>query len=399
MSPVLLTYGWVRSSYAALRNLSDHGVHVYVADSKRIGMSQWSNRKCGFDLYPSHYADEEEFVKRIVEICGKRKIGLILPSHNETEVLARHHAELPDGVGALLPNSQHTEVFNNKARAYDYAESIGVSVPVRVLYDDPTKLSAQIESVGIKKTVIKLLTGNSAKGVFYADSPSAAQVVVQELISEYQLESSRYPQVEERVNGEGWGCSVLYWNGQLITHFTHRRLREKITTGGTSTLREAATHVAIEDAARRIFDHIGWHGLAMCEFKVCPDTGKYWFIEVNPRLWGSIPLAISSGREFPYLAWLCATEGVDAALNYQANCILRQPWKSRWLLGDLTVAAKEVLSGKLRQAAGTVFGANADYTDDVFWDDPFVFPGEIAVYMSSVISNRSLNPSEKGMVG
>jgi hypothetical protein len=33
---LLLTYGWVRSSYAALRNLHSHGVGVHVADTGKI---------------------------------------------------------------------------------------------------------------------------------------------------------------------------------------------------------------------------------------------------------------------------------------------------------------------------------------------------------------------------
>ena len=64
----------------------------------------------------------------------------------------------------------------------------------------------------------------------------------------------------------------FYWEGTYIAGFTHRRLRDKIPTGGTSTLREASAHKGIEVATRKIFETIGWHGLAMCEFKVCPKT-------------------------------------------------------------------------------------------------------------------------------
>ena len=38
MPRVLLTYGWVRASYAALRNLTDHGVEVWASDAFRTGM-------------------------------------------------------------------------------------------------------------------------------------------------------------------------------------------------------------------------------------------------------------------------------------------------------------------------------------------------------------------------
>ena len=131
------------------------------------------------------------------------------------------------------------------------------------------------------------------------EKPEHTQNLVTELIEKYKLTPSRYPQIEEYVNGEGYGCSVLYSKGKFITHFTHRRLRDKIETGGTSTYREAAVHKGIEAATKAIFNSLGWNGLAMCEFKVCPDTGRFWFIEINPRMWGSISLAIESGVQFP----------------------------------------------------------------------------------------------------
>ncbi|HBG05055.1 MAG: hypothetical protein A2075_16575 [Geobacteraceae bacterium GWC2_58_44] len=399
MSDVLLTYGWVRSSYAALRNLSSHGLNVTVADSYRFGMCQSSRLKKNFALYPSHYDDEKAFVDKIVDLCEVNGIRLLMPSHNETEVLARHRYRFPGMLGSLLPNAVHCELFNNKARTYDFAQSTGIPVPKKIAYLSPDQLAERISACGIAKTVIKLLTGNSGKGVFYADTPGEAQEMAQKLIEQYALPPERFPQVEERIYGEGWGCSALYWHGEPITFFSHRRLREKIATGGTSTFRESARNEQLREITGKLLGKIGWHGLAMVEYKICPETGKIWFIEVNPRLWGSIPLAISAGVEFPYLAWLCATEGPEAAKNYQEKSIVRYPWRGRWLLGDLMLAATQALRGKPMQAWKTTFSGKSDAFDDLYSDDPLAFAGEILHYGSRFLGTMSLNPAEKGMVG
>jgi predicted ATP-grasp superfamily ATP-dependent carboligase len=399
MSEVLLTYGWVRSSYAALRNLSAHGVKVCVSDSHRVGMCQLSRLKDGFERYTSHYENEVKFVDDIIRICKARDVQMILTSHNETEILARHRDRLPENLAALLPDTSHCELFNNKASAYEYAKLIGVPVPLRINYDNPKQISAAIHDAGLNKTVIKLLTGNSAKGVFYAENPLEAQRIVGNLICQYNLDYDRYPLIEEQVSGDGWGYSVLYWHGQQVANFTHRRLREKISTGGTSTLREVARHPELEAAAKNIFDKVGWHGLAMSEFKVCPKTGKFWFIEVNPRMWGSIPLAISAGVEFPYLAYLCASRGLSSAKDYQVGCKVHKNWRGRWMLGDAMLATQQFFSGNFLAASKNLFGSGADSLDDFYWDDPFAFLGEVLYYGANSFAKMSLNPSEKGMLG
>ena len=399
MTDVLLTYGWVRSSYNALRNLKKHDLQVFVSDSSCIGMSQFSRFSSGFKKYTSHYENENKFISDILEICSSQKIKLILPSHNETEIIARHRYKFSDDLVAIIPDESHCRMFNNKSDAYDYVSSIAVPVPDRIKYADPNLVSQLLKNKTIERTVIKLLTGNSSKGVFYGKDPEHTQFLVKELIKKYKLVPSRYPQIEEYVEGEGYGCSVLYSKGKFIAHFTHRRLRDKIETGGTSTFREAAVHEGIEAATKTIFNSLGWNGLAMCEFKVCPETGRFWFIEVNPRMWGSISLAIESGVQFPYLAWLCATQGASQAIAYHASCSVNLSWKARWLLGDIFVVFGKLLNLEFRTAWRILRKEKADSIDDFFWDDPFAFLGEMLAYLKNTISKRSINPSEKGMLG
>ncbi len=83
----------------------------------------------------------------------------------------------------------------------------------------------------------------------------------------------------------------------------------------------------IHAAKRCLLDALGWHGVAMVEFKREEATGRFVLMEVNPKFWGSLELAIVSGVDFPYLASRMAVEGeIDPVLSY------REGVRFRWLL-------------------------------------------------------------------
>jgi predicted ATP-grasp superfamily ATP-dependent carboligase len=51
------------------------------------------------------------------------------------------------------------------------------------------------------------------------------------------------------------------------------------------------------DYALRLLGHLQWTGLAMVEFKAGQTGPK--LMEINGRVWGSLPLAVHSGMDFP----------------------------------------------------------------------------------------------------
>ncbi|MDC0266320.1 hypothetical protein OAK71_01355, partial [bacterium] len=152
-----MTYGWVRSSYVAVRNLVEHGVEVIVADSNSVGMCQWSKYPTKCLRYTSHYEDERQFIDDIKRICSEQNVGLILGSHNETEILAKYRDEFSEELCALLPNVEQCAVFNNKARSYELARDHGVPVPERIDYQDSVKVADAVQQHGASRVVVKLL--------------------------------------------------------------------------------------------------------------------------------------------------------------------------------------------------------------------------------------------------
>jgi len=146
--------------------------------------------------------------------------------------------------------------------------------------------------------------------------------------------------LQEYCGGTGCGVEVLAWKGRVLAAFQHERLAELPLTGGVSAWRESVVlDPVLYGHATRLVEAIGWSGLLMVEFKGGSDAR---LMEINGRIWGSLPLAVMSGMDFPARLADLYAEGPpgpgEPATDYRVgvrayNCELILKWIVRVLLG------------------------------------------------------------------
>ena len=67
-----------------------------------------------------------------------------------------------------------------------------------------------------------------------------------------------------------------------------------------------------------------WHGVAMAEFKWDEATDTFWLLEINGRFWGSLPLALACGVDFPYYLYqLAVGETPQPPASYPTDVVAR----------------------------------------------------------------------------
>jgi hypothetical protein len=80
----------------------------------------------------------------------------------------------------------------------------------------------------------------------------------------------------------------------------------------------------------RLLDALEWEGVAMVEYKRDHRTGRHFLMEINPRFWGSLQLAVDSGVDFPSYLYQ-AIEGREVTPITQWETGRR----SRWWWGEV----------------------------------------------------------------
>jgi predicted ATP-grasp superfamily ATP-dependent carboligase len=108
----------------------------------------------------------------------------------------------------------------------------------------------------------------------------------------------------------------------------------------------------------------------MVEFKIDSRDGTAKLLEVNPRFWGSLALAINTGVNFPYLLTLLAL-----GLDFTAVHTYRLGHLCRWLLpGDILHFLQNPNRWRLKPSFFQFRRPNMSY-DIIDMDDPLPILG------------------------
>lgn len=329
-----VTDGNQRSALAITRSLGRRGIAVIVGDTQPGSLAATSRYCVRQIVYPSPDNDAGAFERFLLDFVGRERIDVVVPvTDATTRALAKQRGALPPRTGVTVPPHEAFEVASNKWALLQHAAECGVPVPETRLVEGISGLRDVMCGVRYPAVVKPVRSRTSTNGTsshakaHYASSAGDLWRLFQD--DEYL---ATHPcLIQERIVGPGGGIFVLFDRGRLCAAFAHRRIREKPPSGGVSVLSESVPLDAqLVDHARRLLAPLGWHGVAMVEFKRNSRAGDWVLMEVNGRFWGSLQLAIDAGVDFPYLAWqLARGRRPDFPQAYTTGV------RSRWLLGDL----------------------------------------------------------------
>ena len=280
----------------------------------------------------------DAFREWVCALDGNERYDLILCS-TEASVLALKSEALDPALRAkmVLPGEAALDIALDKQRTADLAASLGIKTPrgavLTRVEDAPDTITYP---VAVKPLHSKVLVDGHvmAFSVRLCNTP-------QERRAAHAAMLPFTPVVEqEYFRGRGVGVELLFEHGQPRWCFAHERLHELPVTGGDSSYRRAIEPPpALLKAATRLLAHLRWHGVAMVEFKLAAD-GDYRLLPITPRLWGSLPLPVAAGVNFPLgLLRLARNEPLGEQPRYRRGLCLRdlgadlhwfgQAWRKR----------------------------------------------------------------------
>jgi len=332
---VLVLDGETRSALAVTRALGKAGYIVFVASTDSKSLSG-SSKFCSCTLRnPCIKNARFEFKEWLLRILKEVKPTYLLPCSDLTltEVI---NLEEEVSTYTNLPFAKKLSInkTQDKFEILKAAELFGINCPRTMLItkenSDNLDFSQKlIDEIGLpivfKARVSIQNTANNTTAkppICYAHSKIEVENFLNsKLPNEFQYIAQSY------IMGEGRGIFLSFKDNKNVATFAHKRVLEKPPEGGVSVLSESIkVDPVLVKQCEELLNSLSWNGVAMIEFKYTQDK-KYFLMEINPRFWGSLQLAIDSGVNFPVI--LLAEEGNKEIGDYRVGHRLR------WELGIL----------------------------------------------------------------
>lgn len=297
-----------RSFLSTVRSLGRQGLEVHVAPFDFTSPALASRYIHATHFLPYYLDGGQAWLDAMTALLREHRFALVIPCDERGLLPLCLHRETLGALSALaIPSPTALDIFFDKVKTRELAEAVAVPVaPGRMLavHDTVDSIAADIGLPVVVKqpmsyalpelyvrTSTRIIPDREALAKWLAGYDPASGPIL----------------LEQMFPGFGLGVSVLCDQGEILQAFEHHRAHE---VDGSSYYRKSAPLDPERLAAvARMAKASDYTGLAMFEFKVDPATNRWILIEVNARPWGSLPLPVSIGVDFPYRLYRLLARG------------------------------------------------------------------------------------------
>ncbi len=379
---VLVLGNDTRSFLSVIRSLGRAGLEVHAAwadpDCPAL-RSRYLRQAHSIARYAAH---DDRWQKELIDLLRAHSFDAVIPCHDvAVAALHKHREELGRWTRLCIPGEEAFAICFDKRKTYDLAESLAIPLPRQARVASVEEVEDVAGSFGMPLVLkpaasISLDAPELRNEVRKVARRSEIREVAGSLLARGPVV------VQENFRGIGVGVEVLCRRGEVLTAFQHERVHEPLHGGGSSYRKSVALSAPLLDAARRLMKAMRYTGVAMAEFKVNSATGAWVLIEINCRFWGSLPLTLAAGADFPRYLYEMTARGREAFPQEYCVGLYGRNWRldAGWLRRNLRADRKDpaLLTLPLSKVAAESLHLAHERSDTFTLDDPWPALAEVA---------------------
>lgn len=324
--------GQPRIVVAVARSLHRRGIPVVAATVHAWDAGIRSRAIRAIETLPDLLEDPAACGRALLDLIDRHRVDcLMVGSDQALTVVNAHHTELSRRVRVTCPPPEVVARVLDKEAALQAAEEAGVPVPRTHHCTASGELMPGATALRFP-VVVKLRARGGAVGhpdldaVQHCENEAALRALAGRLDG---LATDWV--VQEYHEGDDVFLALLVHDGEAVARFQCRATKTLPRRGGPSVMTIAEpVNEAMAAQALAVLRRLGWEGLAQVDFRRDRRTGRWVFLEINGRFWGSLAAAMDARQDFPWYVWQQAHDRrPQPPAGYPAGR------RVRWLTGDL----------------------------------------------------------------
>lgn len=310
-----------RSALTVVRSLGRRGIEVHLGCDTPTSICAYSRYTAHVVRFPDAGKEGDAWLSHLESTLRHVQYDLVIPTVDKYLVPVIQHREALEKLARFaIPDQRGFLCTYNKSRTLDLAQSLGIPCP------ETTEMSA-IEDVQelITRHRLPVIVKPISSKVWQSRARHDLKV---ELVHTRAALEAKLTQllpicpvlIQSVHKGIGVGLEFLTNRGDLVAVFQHERVHEPKKGGGSSYRKSTAVDPLLLDYSMRMLRDLAWTGVAMVEYKCDVATHESVLMEINGRFWGSLPLAVAAGVDFPALLYdLLVHNKIPEKVNYRKN--------------------------------------------------------------------------------
>jgi predicted ATP-grasp superfamily ATP-dependent carboligase len=315
----------LRWSLAGIRGLGRAGLRVVALGPRTTSPGLWSRFAEAREVGPDSVADARGFASAVGRVAAEYGPLVVYAGNEEAIDALLDGPATPPEVLLPYPGAGPTQRLRDKSALPELAAEAGLQTPMT--YARATVAELRIESPPAPCVVKPVRPSAALDHARVIDSDPGLRSLLAE------LPASELLLVQERAAGPLIGLAlVMDREGVVAARFqqvAHRTWPP--SAGGSSLAVSIAPDEDLVSKAARMLSAAGYWGLAHIQFLT--TSRGHALIDVNPRFYGSLPLALAAGVNLP-AAWHAVALGQSP--------VRPRPYRTgvsyRWMEGEITAA-------------------------------------------------------------
>lgn len=234
--------------------------------------------------------DDEDYIEELLNICRIEQINMVIPLYEKEFVSLENNRnrfkEL--NIEILLSSQEIINICNNKIQTYNFFKENNIITPITY---EKREIERKIESCEVLNfpMIVKPIDGMGSSNVFKVYS-------IEEL--KFFINYVSNPIIQEFITGKEYTIDALVdLDGNIISIVP--RIRLEVRSGEVSKSK-IENNLEIIKATEYLINNLNTKGLPKGPLTIqcIMKCNKPYFIEINCRFGGGVPLSFESGVDY-----------------------------------------------------------------------------------------------------